>query len=148
MAARQTPALTEDTADKYVRVLELRRAGLTFDQIAVEVGYAGRQGAKEAYDAAIRRLGNEPAADMQVLENERLDDLWRRAYARLRTADTVDEFVKLEALMLRISTRRAGLLGLDAPRQVEISGRGGGAIQTDIGEILRKRVAAIDAAAP
>jgi hypothetical protein len=147
MAAGQTPALTEDVADKYVRVLELRRAGLTFDQIAAEVGYAGRQGAKEAYDAAIRRLGNEPAADMQVLENERLDDLWRRAYGRLRTADTVDEFVKLEALMLRISTRRAGLLGLDAPRQVEISGRGGGAIQTDIGEILRQRVAAIDAAA-
>lgn len=140
MPTGQTPALPQDTAEKYARVLELRRAGLTYEQIATEVGYAGRQGAKEAYDAAIRRMGREPAADMQVLENERLDDLWRRAYSRLRTADTIDEFVKVQTLMLRISTRRAGLMGLDAPRQVEVAGPGGGALRTDVGEILRERL--------
>ena len=147
MAKGQTPALKEETAEKYARVLDLRRAGLTFEMIATEVGYAGRQGAKEAYDAAIRRMGQESAADLQVLENERLDDLWRRAYGKFSSVETMDEFVKLEQLMLRISQRRAGLLGLDAPRQVEVSGRGGGAIQTDIGEILRQRVAALDASA-
>lgn len=144
MPKGQTPALTPDQADRYSRVMELRRAGLTFDQIADEVGYAGRQGAKEAYDAAIRRMVREPAEDMQTMENERLDDLWRRAYSRLRAAATIDEFVKVESLMLNISKRRAGLMGLDAPRQVEVAGAGGGVLRTDVGEVLRERLRQLD----
>ena len=142
MATGQTPALTPDQADKYVRVMELRRIGLTFEQIAKEVGYAGRQGAKEAYDAAIARMGREAAEDLRTLENERLTDLWRRAYTQLSKIDAkdVDALTKLESVMLRISQRRSGLMGLDAPRQVEVSGVNGGAIRTDVGDILRERL--------
>lgn len=140
MAKGQTPALTPDQAERYARVLDLRRAGLTFDQIAAEVGYAGRQGAKEAYDAAIRRMGRETADDLRVLENERLDDLWRRAYGRLTQTTDTDAFVKLQNAMIRISSRRAGLMGLDAPRQVEVTGAGGGALRTDVGDMLRERL--------
>ena len=142
MATGQTPALTPDQADKYVRVMELRRIGLTFEQIAKEVGYAGRQGAKEAYDAAISRMGREAAEDLRILENDRLDDLWRRAYTQLSKIDAgdVDALTKLESVMLRISQRRSGLMGLDAPRQVEVSGVNGRPIRTDVGDILRERL--------
>jgi hypothetical protein len=135
-----TPALTPDQAERYARVLDLRRAGFTFDTIAREVGYAGRQGAKEAYDAAIKRMGREATDDLRVLENERLDDLWRRAYARMNSAESNDDFAKLQQTMIRISQRRSGLMGLDAPRQVEVTGEGGGALRTDVGDMLRERL--------
>ena len=140
MAKGQTPALTEEQAEKYTRVLTLRRAGLTFEQIAEQVGYAGRQGAKEAYDSAIKRMGREPAEDLRILENERLDDLWRRAYSQLAQTTDPETFVKLEQVMIRISARRAGLMGLDAPRQLEITGKDGGSVQTDVGDMLRNRL--------
>jgi|MDSV01.2.fsa_nt_gb hypothetical protein len=146
MNRKNTQALSVDAAAKYVRVLELRRVGFTFDQIATEVGYAGRQGAKEAYDAAIARMGREPAEDLRTLENDRLDDLWRRAYNQLAKLDPddVDGLTKLEMTMIRISQRRAGLMGLDAPRQVELSGSINAAITSDIGEVLKERIGLVE----
>jgi len=141
----QTPALSKDTADKYRRVVQLRTAGVTFEQIAESLGYASRSGAKEAYDAALRRWGRSAIDEHRDLEELRLEELWRRTFARLAEVEDDDEFVKLITAAVRVSKRRADLLGLDAPRQVEVAGRNGGAIRTDIGEILRQRVAAIDA---
>ena len=136
----QTPALTKDQADRYRRVVQLRTAGVTFDQIAESLGYASRSGAKEAYDAALRRWGREAVDEHRDLEDLRLEELWRRTFARIAEADGDDEFVKLIGAAVRVSKRRADLLGLDAPRQVEVSGANGGAMRTDVGEILRERL--------
>lgn len=136
-------ALTPEEAEKYRKVIQLRTAGITFDAIAKEVGYANRSGAKHAYDAAIRRWGRSDAQDARELEELRLDDLWRRTFSRisaLNAKEQVDEFVKLTTTAVRISSRRAGLLGLDAPKQFEVAGPGGGPIETDIGEALRERL--------
>jgi hypothetical protein len=62
-----------DTRLKEQRVVALRRAGKSFDEIADEVGYASR-GA--AYDAFIRRVRAESSADVaeiRDLELSRLD---------------------------------------------------------------------------
>ena len=143
-AAGQTPALTPEQADRYRAVVQLRTAGVTFDAIARQLGYASRQGAKEAYDAALRRWGREVVDEARALEELRLDDLWRRTYSRISSLDieedTTDEFTKLTSTAVRISARRSGLLGLDAPKQVEVAGAGGGAVQTDIGDMLRERL--------
>lgn len=136
----QTPALTKDQADRYRRVVQLRTAGVTFDQIAESLGYASRSGAKEAYDAALRRWGREAVDEHRDLEDLRLEELWRRTFARIAEVDGDDEFVKLVGAAVRVSKRRADLLGLDAPRQVEVSGANGGAMRTDVGEILRERL--------
>jgi len=45
---------TTPAGDKDARVLELRRAGLTWQRIAEEVGYADHSGAHRAYQRAIR----------------------------------------------------------------------------------------------
>ena len=44
---------------------------------------------------------------------------------------------------VKVSQRRAALYGLDAPRQVEISGEDGGPLRTDVGEILLERIKAL-----
>lgn len=141
-----TPALTPEQAERYAQVLELRKVGRTFEEVAQALGYADRSGAKHAYDAAIARIGRDTAEEMRTLENERLDDLWARTYMQLLEAEESDEFVRLIGTLLKVSARRAGLMGLDAPRQIELAGRDGGPVETDIGEILRQRVAALDAA--
>ena len=46
---------------------------------------------------------------------------------------------------INISRRRAALNGLDPARKHEISGVDGEAIQTDVGEMLRARLASMEA---
>jgi hypothetical protein len=145
-----TVALTPDEADRYRQVVELRRAGWTYDEIADHVGYADRSSAKRAFDAALSRWGTAAVQEVRAAEGERIDQLWRRisaAIAQLGPDADPNQLATLTNSAIRISSARRQLFGMDAPRQVEISGRDGGAIQTDIGEILRQRVAAIDAAA-
>lgn len=149
MAKGQTPALTPETAEKYRQVVRLKAAGLTFDAIANEVGYASRSGAKEAYDAALKLYGREEVDNLRVLEGERIDELWRRIFQRILRAEQEDvethEIVNLLNSAIRISKRRSDLFGLDAPRQHTITGPNGGALEfvTDIGAILEERLNAI-----
>ena len=61
--SNQTPEVLE----RYEEVVRLRSLGLSFQQIADRVGYAGRQGAMEAYKQAIKMWGNEAVEEMQDL---------------------------------------------------------------------------------
>ena len=150
MAKGQTPALTPAQAERYRRVVGLRAAGVTFDEIAAQLGYASRSSAKEAYDAALKRWGRDSIDELRDLEGHRLEELWRRTFRKLSQLDPdadIDVFVKLITASVRVSKRTADLHGLDAPRQLEVSGRDGGPITTDVGEILRARLAAFENAA-
>lgn len=152
MARGQSPALSPETAERYRQVVQMRAAGLTFDRIAQELGYASRSGAKEAYDTALLSWGREAVDDLRVLEGERIDDLWRRTFSRLIQGDRepeteddpprigVNEFVNLVVTGVRISQRRADLFGLDAPKQHAITGAAGGPVQTDVGDLLIARL--------
>lgn len=142
-------ALTPDEADRYREVVDLRRAGWTFDEIAQHVGYASRSSAKQAYDAALARWGTEAVEEVRAAEGERLDQLWRRvaaAIAQLGGDADPKELATLINSAVRLSQARRQLFGMDAPKQIELAGKGGGPVETDIGEVLRQRVAALDAA--
>lgn len=144
MAKGQSPALTPDQADKYREVVRLRAAGLTFEEIGNQVGYASRSGAKEAYDAALRYWGRESVDQLRTIEGERLEQLWRFTFGRiLSTPETTDEFVKLVNTAVRISGQRSSLFGLDAPKQVELTGENGDPIKTDVGAMLVERIRAL-----
>jgi hypothetical protein len=145
MAKGQTPALTPEQAERYREVVRLRALGLTFEEIAERTGYADRSSAKNAYEAALRRYGREAVGDLRELEGFRLEELWRRLMAKFQNPDqlTVPEFAQLVSAGVRISQRRAALYGMDAPRQVELSGVDGGPVQTDVGELLRQRLLAL-----
>jgi len=137
--------ISPEVAEKYRAVLELRCAGLSFDQIAQRVGYAGRQGAKHAYDSALERWAIETVEQQRIIQSERLDRIFTEAYRAAVKGD-------LSAIdrCLRIEKRRAELWGLDAPRQHTVTGADGGPLEiaTDVGQILRDRLAEIAARDP
>ena len=70
-----------------------------------------------------------------MVQNEQLDDLWRRVFAAIAQGDLsqIDRAI-------HILKRRSELWGLDAPRQHEISGPGGSSIRTDVGDVLIARL--------
>jgi|TARA_R100001230_G_C5634547_1_gene141621 hypothetical protein len=137
-------ALPVTTTEKYMKVIDLRKAGLTFDEIAEQVGYKSRSGAKEAFDAAIRYWGHESVTELRVIENERVEELWRRTYLKLQdpTLELSEELMLMQTA-LKITESKRKLHGLDAPRQLELSGRDGEEIQTDVGQLLKERLDAL-----
>ena len=94
--------------ERHLQALELRKAGVTYEVIAGQLGYANASGARKAVLSALKATLREPAAELRELELARLDamllPLWRPVQAGDEKA--VDR-------ALRIMERRARLLGLD-----------------------------------
>ena len=122
------------TAQRHRKVIELRIAGSTFDEIATDVGYAGRQSAKKAYDTALKRWAIESVEQQRIIQSERLDALWRVAFAAVEAGD-----LNQIGNCLRIEKRRAELWGLDQPRTHHIQVE---PFEPDpnVGDILRKKL--------
>lgn len=102
------PPPSEEQVAKELEVLRLRRAGMSFTEIAQRTGYADRGGAYKAYKAAMNRTYKEPVHEVRELEADRLDALQVSVWAAAMRGNlgAVDR-------VLRISERRARLLGLD-----------------------------------
>jgi len=151
MAKPQTNQ-THEVIEKYGEVVRLRALGLSFQQIADRVGYHGRQGASEAYRQAIKLWGRDSVDELQALENERLDHLWRVVMGQLETAQRQQAdsgtIIQIINSALLVSKRRSALFGIDAPRQVEISGTVETTVDTDIAELLKQRIGLIEAGLP
>jgi hypothetical protein len=104
--APQVP--TDETLARERRVLELRRAGVSFDQIASTVGYTARGAAHKAFMRALSRTLVQPAQELRDLEADRLDRMQVQVWERALRGDD-----KAILTVLRIMERRARLLGLD-----------------------------------
>ena len=104
-----SPAILE----KEIQIIELRRAGVTWERIAIQTGFKNASGAYKMYQRAAERMVRphlEEYRDMQLDRLERMHQaVWMRAKeGDLRAIDTA----------LRISDREAKLLGLDAPTKI------------------------------
>lgn len=104
-------------AERHRQALDLRKAGASYRAIAAKLGYDSPSSVHKAVAAALRRITEEPAAEVRTLELERLDALtialWpQAAKGHLGAVDR----------LLRVMERRAKLLGLDAPERVAMSG--------------------------
>jgi hypothetical protein len=93
------------------QALELRKAGLTYQEIADRLGYDGPSGAYATIRAALRALVKEPAEELRDLEVARLDALLSGIWLEARKGNVS----KIDRV-LKIMERRATLLGLDAPK--------------------------------
>lgn len=100
-----------DLTEKERQVLELRKAGWSFDRIAERLGYASKSGAWKAYDRALTATLQEPADEVRRLELERIDTLFGAMYEVAVTKGSA----RHAEIALRAMERRANLLGLDAP---------------------------------
>lgn len=112
--------------EKQRQALELRKAGVGFGDIAERLGYADASGAYRAVKTALKKTLQEPADEVRRIELERLDRMLLGLWPKATKGDTwaVDR-------VLRIMERRAGLLGLDAPKRVENTGKDGGPIRLE-----------------
>ncbi len=122
---------SEATLAKDRQVLELRRAGVTFDVIAARLGFRDRSGAYRAYSRAMLRTLQPVAAEIRTLEVDRLDRLHAAYWPAALQGD-----VQAAVTVLRIMDRRAKLLGLDAPARSEV--RVSDAVDTQIEELARQ----------
>lgn len=117
---KKTSPETIEAKLKAAKALELRMEGKTFEAIAYELGYAGKQGAYDAVKRSIDAITREPAEDLIKLDLERLDVLWQIQYLNAQGGD-----VPAMAACMKIMERRAKLLGLDAPIKQDLSSTDG-----------------------
>ncbi len=145
MPARKGPdgrfAPNIDTATRDADAARLRARGLSYPEIARQLGYASHSSALAAARRAMAATVAEPAAEVRAYEVERLNNLERAALEVLeRRHVTVshgkviyhgegdareplyDDGPVLQAIdrLLRIQERRAKLLGLDAPTRMQV----------------------------
>jgi ribosomal protein L15E len=97
--------------------LELRLAGETFQSIADKLGYKSKHGSFRAVETALAEITRQPAESVRLMELERLDTLYRALSKQAESGDVV-----AIAGCLRITERRARLLGLDAAEPVRSDG--------------------------
>jgi hypothetical protein len=105
------PALLETEA----RVVELRKAGITWEGIAKQTGYANASGAYRAYQRAAERMVRPNLEEHRDIELERLDRLQAGLWQKAISGDT-----RAVDAVLRVIAARARLLGLDAPTNLNV----------------------------
>jgi len=106
-----------EIALKHDKAVELRRRGKNLDQIAQELGYANRSGARKAVLAGLARHGVEDADELRRVQSARLEELVETLWDRALTGEE-----KAVGMLLSVFTRQAKLLGLDRPSLVEVGG--------------------------
>lgn len=103
-----------ELVDKELRVLELRRMGMTWQRIAEQVGYADHTGAYAAYKRAIKRTLQQPADEIREQELDRIDRLQLALWPNAMKGNS-----QAVSTIIRLMERRARLLGLDMPVKIE-----------------------------
>lgn len=115
MAESNTSERMITAAERQVQALALRKAGVSYEQIASALGYASGSGAYQAVHRALRKMLKEPAEEVRDLEVARLDEMLRALWPGVQAGEP-----KKVLAALRVMERRAKLLGLDAPAKIDV----------------------------
>lgn len=98
------------------RALRHRLAGKTYEEIARLLGYENRGSAYFAVKAALKRGVREPAEELIALTEDRLDRMLNAVWTKALQGD-----VQAILTVLRIEKQRSDLLGLNAPKEIDIT---------------------------
>ncbi len=122
-------------AERRVESLRLRQRGLTYSQIANELGVSRKTAYRDVKKELekIQKTCSEEAELVREIELRRLDELWSVANTAALNGD-----LKAIDRCLRIQERRAKLLGLDAAEPVTIEHSGTMSVQIDIEKEVKK----------
>lgn len=101
---------------KRIQCMELRMGGMTFAQIAKEVGYADKGACYKAWQTGMAEAIRVPATEALELELQRLDALLHALWPNASTGDT-----QATDRVIKIMERRAKLLGLDVQKTIPIN---------------------------
>jgi outer membrane PBP1 activator LpoA protein len=110
-------------AARRVRAVELKTAGLTYEQIADELGYTSRGTAYSVVAKALREQTAEAVTDLRDLENARLDALQHALWDAAMTGDvgavnSILQIVKARVHLNGLEPARGGLGGMQEPQTV------------------------------
>ncbi len=94
--------------------LRLRLTGMGYADIAQAMGYATPSGAHQAVQKALQRTVQEPADELRKIECDRMDAMLAHMWPRVQTGDP-----RAVEVAMKLAERRAKLLGLDAPTQLD-----------------------------
>lgn len=128
---------TLDAAERDAEACRLKTRSLSYRQIAEQLGYADHTCARRAVERVLAETVAEPAAELRQLELMKLDAMEQAVLVVLerqhvtvnggeviRYDDNVliDDGPVLQAVdrLLKIQDRRAKLVGLDAPKRLEV----------------------------
>lgn len=98
---------TAVAAERRRRAVELVLRGMTYQQVAHELGYANRGTVHRIVATALREREAESIDDLRVLELDRLDALQSTYWFQATGGD-----IRAAMVVLKIMDRRARLLGL------------------------------------
>ena len=114
MGARGTKLVKD--RERAARALSLRLAGLSYPQIAEQMGYRDKSGAHRAVMRLLERRESEGAEEIRAIEDARLDRLQTAVWPAASRGD-------LDAVRtsLSIIDRRMRLHGMAAPTNVNIA---------------------------
>lgn len=102
-------------AERSAHAYRLYLEGESFEAIAREVGYRSKSAAWKAVQRALRETATAGVEELRKAEADRLDLLWRSLMPRVRRHQ-----VSAVEAGVRVSARRAALLGLDVPKRITI----------------------------
>lgn len=104
------------TIQRRTKAVQLRAAGLTWEEVAQKSGFSSKQAAQKSVMDLLKAKQSQAAEDYKIFELERLDQMTMGLAPKAFKGDprSVDS-------MLRIMERRARYLGLDVPAEHNIS---------------------------
>lgn len=110
-----------DHRARATEAVRLRTEGLTYRQIADQLGYSTENAANKAVLGLLGRVEIEAVDALRTLEVGRLDLLWSKVLRGIIRSETSPQGLSaaLVTAAVRVSERRARLLGLDLPTQIE-----------------------------
>ena len=117
-----------ELADLAVEVINLRRIGLSYEEIGKKLDTPPAT-CHRVFKKAVERIPQQSIRDLRLLQYERLEGLYRIAMSHSEDEGAGPQFIKqaLDALK-----QMAELNGLNAPQVIksEITGKDGGPIET------------------
>lgn len=129
------PAEREALYRRKMQAAEMRRKGSTWDEIAAEVGYAGKQGAYEAVKSLLKEHQSLAYDEIALYRQESLDRLTDLLKVAMKGALSGDEKMMREARL--IISQIGDLTGEKAPVKVEIG-------ESDVDRAIRELDAEIE----
>lgn len=111
-------AVELETVERDAKAMHLRALGLTYDQIAHEMGLPYRQTAHQMVQRGLHRTLQDAGDAARAVEVQRLDMLLTTYMPAAMRGH-----IKSAEVVLRVQERRAKYLGLDAPVQVDATTR-------------------------
>ena len=119
-----------------LRAIELRKCGLNYREIGQAMGVTAVvawKWVRSVLDETAKKC-DEGAEHLRQIELERMDELWSNIWPAAKQGDL--DYIKA---CMRIMERRAQLLGLDAPKKLEVDAN----VTSDIDQQLTVLIAGI-----